>query len=246
MSNKKLVSGIPMKNISVVVIDDHPLFRQGVVDAISLEIDLSVIAQASNGEDGVKLIKENQPTVAIVDVNLPGINGQQVAKQIQLDRIPTSVILLTAYDDEEQRSHAFRAGASAYCVKDIQPEKLVEIIRLVANGKFVVNEIIFDGISLEKWLAAQSDFNGINLNDPGEPYQALSIREMEVLTFITQGKSNKEIAVALGISHQTVKNHVTAILRKLKVGDRTQAAIYALRRGWVKLHQTVEETQEKL
>lgn len=235
-----------MTKITVIVIDDHPLFRQGVVDSISLEPDLSVIAQASNGEDGVRLIKEHQPTVAIVDVNLPGINGQQVAKQIQLERIPTNIILLTAYDDEEQRSHAFRAGAAAYCVKDIQPEQLVKIIRSVANGKFVVNDIVFDGISLEKWLASQPDGNGINFSDPGEPYQALSIREMEVLTFITQGKSNKEIAVSLGISHQTVKNHVTAILRKLKVGDRTQAAIYALRRGWVKLHQSIEETQEKL
>lgn len=229
-----------------MVIDDHPLFRQGVVDSISLEADLCVVAQASNGEDGIRIIKEKRPTIAIVDVNLPGINGQQVAKQIQLERIPTSIILLTAYDDEEQRSHAFRAGAAAYCVKDIQPEQLVKIIRTVANGKFVVNEIVFDGVSLEKWLASQSDINGINYNDPGEPYQALSIREMEVLTFITQGKSNKEIAISLGISHQTVKNHVTAILRKLKVGDRTQAAIYALRRGWVKLHQPVDETQEKL
>ncbi len=235
-----------MTKISVIVIDDHPLFRQGVVDAISLESDLIVVAQASDGEEGVKLIKEHRPKIAIVDVNLPGINGHQVAKQIQLEKIPTGIILLTAYDDEEQRSHAFRAGAAAYCAKDIQPEQLVKIIRSVADGKFVVNEIIFDGISLEKWLSTQSDINGIIWNDPSEPFQSLSIREMEVLTFITQGKSNKEIAVALGISHQTVKNHVTAILRKLKVGDRTQAAIYALRRGWVKLHQPIEETQERL
>jgi two-component system response regulator DegU len=235
-----------MANISVIVIDDHPLFRQGVVDAISLEPDIVVVAQSSDGEEGVKLIKKYQPTVAIVDVNLPGINGHQVAKQIQLEKSPTGIILLTAYDDEEQRVHAFRAGAAAYCVKDVQPEQLVKIIRSVADGKFVVNEIILDGISLEKWLISQTDNNGANWNDPGEPFQSLSIREMEVLTFITQGKSNKEIAVSLGISHQTVKNHVTAILRKLKVGDRTQAAIYALRRGWVKLHQPIEETQEKL
>lgn len=235
-----------MVNISVIVIDDHPLFRQGVVDSISLEPDISVVAQASTGEDGVRLIKEHKPSVAIVDVNLPGINGQQVAKQIQLERIPTSIILLTAYDDEEQRTHAFRAGAAAYCVKDIQPEQLVKIIHSVANGKFAINENIYDCVSIEKWLAIQSDGNNVNVSDPGDPYQALSMREMEVLAFITQGKSNKEIAVGLGISHQTVKNHVTAILRKLKVGDRTQAAIYALRRGWVKLHQPIEETQEKL
>jgi DNA-binding NarL/FixJ family response regulator len=233
-----------MANISVIVIDDHPLFRQGVVDALSLESDISVVAQSADGEEGVQLIRKHKPTVAIVDVNLPGINGHQVAKQVQLEKLHTGIILLTAYDDEEQRVHAFHAGASAYCVKDVQPEQLVKIIHSVADGMYVVNEIILDGISLERWLAAQSDNNGSNWSDPSEPFQSLSIREMEVLTFITQGKSNKEIAVSLGISHQTVKNHVTAILRKLKVGDRTQAAIYALRRGWVKLHQPLEETQE--
>lgn len=234
-----------MAKISVIVIDDHPLFMQGVVDAISLDENIQVVAQASNGEEGVKLIKTYQPNVAIVDVNLPGINGHQVAKQIQNDKLPTSVILLTAYDDDEQRTHALRVGAAAYCAKDIQPEQLVKIIHLVADGKFVVNEIIYDENSLERWLSSQGDFNNNIWNDINEPIQALSIREMEVLTFITQGKSNKEIAVSLGISHQTVKNHVTAILRKLNVGDRTQAAIYALRRGWVKLHQPMEESQEK-
>lgn len=238
--------GILMTDISVIVIDDHPLFRQGVVDSLSLESDLTVVAQASNGEDGLKLIEELKPAIAIVDVNLPGINGQQVAKQVQLEKYPTSIILLTAYDDEEQRSHAFRAGAAAYCVKDIQPEQLVKIIHSVANGKYVVNEIVLDSKSLDKWLMSQSENNGGKFTDPGETFQALSIREMEVLAFITQGKSNKEIALSLGISHQTVKNHVTAILRKLNVGDRTQAAIFALRRGWVKLHQPNEETQERL
>jgi DNA-binding NarL/FixJ family response regulator len=226
-----------MDKITIVVIDDHPLFRQGVVDSFSLEPDLIVIGQASNGEDAIRLIQDLKPEIAIVDVNLPGMNGQQVTRQIILDKVGTKVILLTAYDDHEQQTHAMRVGASAYCSKDIQPEYLVEVIHQVALGKCVIGDRIFDASGLETWLAEQTE-NAIRpFSDPGEPFYPLSGREMEVLSYITKGMSNKEIAVLLGISHQTVKNHVTSILRKLGVDDRTQAVIYAVRRGWVRLHQ---------
>lgn len=234
-----------MTEISVIVIDDHPLFRQGVVDAISLEPDITVVAQASDGEEGVKLIRKLRPRVAIVDVNLPGINGHQVVKQVQNEKLSTGIILLTAYDDEEQRAHAMRVGAAAYCAKDIQPEQLVKIIHSVANGNFMGNDNIYNSaLSEKKCSSSHSVLDDDFWNDLNSPVETLSNREMEVLTYITQGKSNKEIAILLGISHQTVKNHVTAILRKLQVGDRTQAAIYALRRGWVNLHQSIDESQE--
>jgi DNA-binding NarL/FixJ family response regulator len=233
-----------MSEITIIIVDDHPLFRQGVADILSLESDILVVAQAANGEDGVNLIREIRPMVAVVDVNLPEMNGQQLTRQVVSEKLTTRVLLLTAYDDIEQKIHAMRVGAAAYCTKDVLPEDLVKNIRLVASGKFVIGDQVFDNTSLERWMAMQTEGAGRSYSDPGEPFQPLSSREMEVLTYVTKGMSNKEIALLLGISQQTVKNHVTSVLRKLGVEDRTQAAIFAIRRGWVRVYQTNIESQE--
>jgi DNA-binding NarL/FixJ family response regulator len=137
-----------------------------------------------------------------------------------------------------------RAGVSVYCTKDVQPDRLVEIIRVVAQGGHVMGDQEIDLTRIERYVSAPAEEPANLYSDLGEPVQPLSSREMEVLSYVTKGLSNKEIATMLGISHQTVKNHVTAILRKLGVEDRTQAAIYALRRGWVRLYQTDTETEE--
>jgi len=229
---------LPMGAITIVVVDDHPLFRQGVVDALSLEDDFAVVGQAANGEEALTLIRDIRPSVALVDVNLPGMNGQQVTRQVKTEKLPTRVVLFTAYDDAEQKIHAMLAGAFAYCAKDIQPEHLIDMIRLVRDGKFVVGEDVFDPGGLKNWLEAQTKDATRPYSDPGEPFHPLSSREMEVLSCVTKGMSNKEIASHLGISHQTVKNHMTSVLKKLDVEDRTQAAVYALRRGWVRLQDT--------
>ena len=233
-----------MEKITLVVVDDHPLFRQGVVDSLMLEPDLQVVGQASNGEDALNLIRTLKPLVAVLDVNLPEMNGQQVMRQVVADKLQTRVILLTGYDDHEQVVHALRGGAAAYCAKDVQPDRLVQVVREVAAGYFIVGDRALNTEELERWLAAQTESAAKPYGDPGEPYYPLTGREMEVLIYVTKGMSNKEIANILGISHQTVKNHVTAILRKLGVEDRTQAAIYALRRGWVRLYQTDSQSEE--
>jgi DNA-binding NarL/FixJ family response regulator len=233
-----------MDNISVVIVDDHPLFRQGVADALSFETDIQIVGQAETGDQGLELIRGFFPTVAVIDVNLPGMNGQQLTRQLVGEKIPTRILLLTAYDDVEQQIHAMRVGAAAYCTKDIKPEKLVAIIRQIANGKYVVGEIVIERRDIESWIASHIGSAMRSYSDPGEPYLPLSAREMEVLNLVTRGLSNKEIARSLGISHQTVKNHVTAILRKLGVEDRTQATVYALKRGWVRLHASELGLQE--
>lgn len=233
-----------MQDISIIIIDDHPLFRQGVADALSIEADITIVAQAASGEQGLELIRQHHPMVAIVDVNLPGINGHQVIRQIVDERLGTNVILLTAYDDIEQKIHAMRSGAAAYCTKDVQPEKLVQVIRSVTAGKFVINHHQLDKSGLDRWIASAGESSASYFSDPSDSYQPLSAREMEVLVAVTRGMSNKEIAVNLGISHQTVKNHVTSILRKLGVEDRTQAALYALRRGWVRLHEKNDASED--
>ncbi|MBE0410813.1 MAG: response regulator transcription factor [Anaerolineales bacterium] len=231
-----------MEKITLIVVDDHPIFRQGVVDTLSLEDGFSIIAQAASGEEGLELIRSLQPQIAIIDVSLPEMNGQQVTRQVVEEKLPTRVILLTAYDDTEQKLHAMRVGAAAYCVKDVEPTSLVDIVHQVVKGNFVIGERVFDQAGLYAWL----ELNGgesLYSESVSSP-QPLTSREMEVLNQMTRGLSNKEIAMELGISHQTVKNHVTAILRKLGVEDRTQAALYALRRGWVRVHEQDRESQE--
>jgi len=226
-----------MSEITVVIVDDHPLFRQGVIDTVSLEEDINVIGEAGNGEDALVVVRERQPQVVILDVNLPSLNGLQITRKIVAEKLPTRVVLLTAYDDFEQVIHSMRSGAAAYCAKHIRPEDLVDLVRHVAAGKYVMGGNVYDKDGLERWLQSRTEGAVRSYSDPGEPFRPLSNREMEVLSHLTKGMSNKEIAKLLGISHQTVKNHVTAILRKLGVDDRTQAAVYALRRGWFRLHE---------
>lgn len=235
-----------MDSIRIVVVDDHPLFRQGVVDALSLEENFAIIGQATSGQEALDLVRRERPDVAVLDVNLPELNGQQITRQLMLEKVPTRVILLTAYDDIEQVIHAIRAGAYAYCAKDVEPIKLVEVIYAVVAGNYFVGSRTYDQPGIERWLEEQTEKAVRPYSDPGEPFHPLSGREMEVLECVTLGKSNKEIASELGISHQTVKNHVTAILRKLGVDDRTQAAVYALKRGWVRLYNqdTTAPTEE--
>jgi DNA-binding NarL/FixJ family response regulator len=225
-----------MGEIKVVIVDDHPLFRQGVINAVSIEDDIAVIGQANDGEDGFNLIADLQPQVSILDINLPGINGLQLTRKISKKKIPSNVILITAYDDEEQLVHAMLFGAHAYLSKEIKPDELVKMIRAVADGNYIVNGRMLSYSGLEAWLHDQIEDTSRPYGDPGDPYKPLSNREMEILSYLTRGMSNKEIATLLEISHQTVKNHVTSILRKLKVDDRTQAAVFALRRGWFRLH----------
>jgi DNA-binding NarL/FixJ family response regulator len=225
-----------MRQTTIVVIDDHPLFRQGVVDILSVEKDLKVIGQASNGVDGLWMIRERKPEVALIDVNLPGMNGLQVTRQISLEKLGARVILLTAYDDTDQKIHAVRSGAAAYCTKDVQPKELIEVIQKVS---LTDQEIIAEDLNL--WMVNRTETVE---NGSGKSLHPLSGREIEVLTYITQGLSNKEIATILGISQQTIKNHVTAILRKLGVADRTQAAIFALRHGWVRMDEQYPSSEE--
>ncbi len=225
-----------METIGVLVVDDHPLFRQGLKDALRLEGDIQVIGEGATGDEALRLVRELQPDVVLMDINLPDMNGLQVTRQIKSERLRTAVVMLTAYDDAEQVLHAFKAGASAYCPKDVAPGKLIEVLRQTARGHYVVNEQLFDQEGVQAWMEKGiSQVTRPYLDDSEEVFSPLSPREMEILQYVTRGKSNKEIAQALGISHQTVKNHMTAILHKLDVEDRTQAAVYALRHGWVRL-----------
>jgi DNA-binding NarL/FixJ family response regulator len=224
-----------MQKTSILVIDDHPLFRQGVIEAVSLESDMEIVGQASDGDQAVEAIRSAKPAVVLLDVNLPGMNGQQITHQVTREKIRTRIVLMTGYDDLEQSLHAAMAGAAAYCAKDVEPRSLIGIIRQVVEGKFVFGSRAMDRRELQSWIEEQIEAAPRPYSEPGSPFHPLSDREMEVLELVVRGLSNKELAGALGISHQTVKNHVTSILRKFGVEDRTQAVVYALKHGWVRL-----------
>ena len=225
-----------MPPIKVLIVDDHPVFRQGLCDVLETDELITVIGEAADGEVAIEMVQENPPDVILMDINLPTINGLQVTRQITALYPDVKVIMITGYDDAEQVFHAIRAGASAYCPKDITPESLVSIVSDVHQGKYVVDEKVMTKDEMGSWMDQRiGRFGGQYAPDSDEMFIPLSPREMEILEHVTKGLSNKEIAYKLGISHQTVKNHMTAILRKLRVDDRTQAAVYALQHGWVRL-----------
>jgi DNA-binding NarL/FixJ family response regulator len=183
--------------------------------------------------------RDLNPDVILMDINLPQANGLEVTRRLTAERADLAIIILTAYHDDEQMLHAVRAGAYGYFPKDVAPNELVSAIRQVSQGSYVINDEVLAKPQVANWLLTQFEAMAVNSDEgPEETFRALSTREMEILKHITRGLSNKEIAKALGISRQTVKNHMTSILRKLAVNDRTQAAVYALRRGWIRLQDT--------
>ncbi len=222
--------------IKVVIVDDHPLFRAGLRRVLELETDLTILGEAANGQEALDQARALQPNVILMDVNLPQLNGLQATRELTAARSDIAIIILTAYHDDEQMLHALRAGASAYFPKDVDPQELVKAIHDVSRGSYVINDAVLAKPQVATWLINQFEqMPSTSGESPEFAFQPLSTREMEILTCITRGMSNKEIAMKLGISRQTVKNHMTSILRKLAVNDRTQAAVYALRRGWIRL-----------
>jgi RNA polymerase sigma factor (sigma-70 family) len=223
-------------SIKLLIVDDHPLFRQGLVDVLETDPRIQVIAAAANGETALELARANKPEIVIMDVNLPQGNGLQITRQMLSDLPRTKVIILTGYDNPEQVYHSLQIGAVAYRAKDIPPDDLLKTIFTVREGRYVIHDQVLSHEEVLEWIKQRAGryvnaHNGVL----GGSSSSLSPREMEILELVTDGISNKDIAQRLGISQQTVKNHVTTILRKLQVDDRTQAAIFALRQGWVRL-----------
>ncbi len=224
--------------IKVMIVDDHPVFRQGLRNVLAVQDDLCIVGEATDGPEAIERAQELLPDLVLMDINLPTLNGLQATRRLKALCPEVNVIMLTAYDDEEQVYHAIRAGASAYYAKDVSPERLVDIIRHVSQGQYVIGETVLDEDGIGDWLLEEfRRFGGGAFEEEGQFLAPLSPREMEILGLVIQGMSNREIAYRLGISHQTVKNHMTSILSKLGTADRTQAAVYALRHGWVPLRE---------
>ncbi len=226
------------EHISILIVEDHPLFREGLRRVLELEPDLEVLAEVEDGEQAVAQALALKPAVIIMDVNLPKLNGLLATRQIVAAQDDARVIVITAYHDDEQLFHAVKAGAAAYYPKDVDPQTLISAIREVYSGNYVIGDDVMEKPQVAAWLITQFQELAIFNESASETFAPLSARETDVLQLIARGASNKEIGHLLKISRQTVKNHMTSILRKLAVNDRTQAAVLALRRGWIRLEDT--------
>jgi two-component system, NarL family, response regulator DegU len=231
----------PNVSVKLLIVDDHPLFRQGVRSALSIYDEIDIVAEASSGEEALSWLLSTppnlEPNVVLADLNLPGISGLELTRQLRHQYPSVGVVMLSIYEGDEQAFSALQAGAAAYRSKDINPKDLAEMLRRVARGEYVINDVVLEEPKVASRLLSQfrSLPQDLSANSDADfpLFTPLSDREIEVLERIASGGSNKEIADTLGISTQTVKNHISSILRKLSLNDRTQAVLYALRRGWI-------------
>ncbi len=222
-----------MTTIKLLIVDDHPVFRQGLRDVFETDSQIEVVGEAADGQEALAKSQEIQPDVVLMDINLPTSSGLQVTRAITTQLDNTRVVMITGYDEPKYVFHSMRSGAAAFCSKDLPPESLIQTVRTVFAGNYVINDQVLNSEEVQEWIERRMNrFGRQPVDDASGSHVSLSPREMEILELICEGTSNKAIAQRLGISYQTVKNHVTAILHKINVSDRTQAVLYALRHGW--------------
>ena len=226
MKNNRSATG---DKIRVLIVDDHAMVRQGLRTFLELQdgstLPIEVIGEAANGKQAIDLAYRTQPDVVLLDLVMPEVDGIQAAERIVECSPHTRVVILTSFGEEDKILPAIRAGAQGYLLKDIPPEELVQAIRRVYLGQVQLHPEI--ARKLMAALAAHKE------RTPQDATEALTSREREVLQLISEGCNNRVIAEKLVISEKTVKTHVSSILSKLHLEDRTQAAVYALKHGAV-------------
>jgi DNA-binding NarL/FixJ family response regulator len=206
--------------IRVLIVDDHALVAEGTRQLLDAEVDLEVVGEARTGEEGLRLIERLRPDVALLDVNLPGISGLEVARQAGTSVPTVALLIVSAYDDYAYVSQALDLGVGGYLLKTATATELVDAVRAVAHGVFVLDKAV-----------------SLRLSRRGRPGDsgptALTQREHEVLTLLSRGRSNKQVAAELGLGLRTIEGHVSSILAKLGVASRTEAVLHALGHGLV-------------
>jgi len=213
------------EQITIVIADDHALVRQGIRTFLEVYPDLSVVGDAESGEAVVRLVAELVPDIVLMDLAMVGIGGVEATRQVKRVSPHTQVIVLTSYDDDEYIFPALRAGVLSYILKDVSIHELAEVVRKAAKGESVLHPRVASRV-VQEIRGGRKDI--LNL------FTELSTRELEVLRLIADGQSNAAIAEKLVISEKTVKVHVSNILSKLHMLDRTQAAVFAWQQGLVR------------
>lgn len=210
------------KVTTIIVAEDHALVREGTRQILSGEADLSVVGEASRGDEAVQLVLQLRPTVVLMDMRMPGINGIEATRQILAQAPDTKVVIVSAHEDEDYVREALSSGAVGYILKTAPARELVEGVRAVAAGSLVLSP------SLSRRLTQSR-------SDPARASDRLSARELAVLRQIALGQANKEIARNLGISQRTVEGHLHNIFEKFRVSSRTEAVVYAANHGIVSI-----------
>jgi two-component system nitrate/nitrite response regulator NarL len=218
-----------MERIKVLLVDDHTLFRDGMKALLSRQDSVEIIGEAGNGTEGIKKALELSPDVVLMDLNMPDMTGIEAIRKILEVRPDTKILMLTVSEDDEDLFNAVRAGAMGYLLKNVESERLVSSVQQVARGEATVSAALTDRIFAEfRAMSARAQ-----KNESETRKDLLSTREKEILTHISRGESNKEIANVLCIAESTVKIHVQNILKKLNLTSRVQAAVYAVEKSLV-------------
>lgn len=209
-----------MKTIRVMLVDDHPIVRAGIRTLLEEAPDICIVGESNNGAEVLSMVNALAPDILLLDMEMPGLSGVEVARQLNEHNSPVRVLALSAHDDQQYITSLLASGAAGYLIKEEAATKILEAVRGVAQGK-------------EGWLSRQvaaqmTDWVQTDRSDPPHP---LSEREHEVLLLIVAGKTNQEIGRELGISEKTVEKHVGSIFVKLNVSSRVEAAVYAVQNG---------------
>lgn len=225
------------QKIKIALIDDHKLFREGVKRILSFESTFEVVAEAGDGKEVNDLVANYSPDIVLMDINMPEINGIEATKDLLKNYPGTKVIILSIHDDESYVTHALQTGAQGYLLKEIDTESLLEAIRVVYEGGSYLHPKVTHNLVQEyrKLIEDKKSQSGINQIEYRKPLHLLTRRECQVLQLLSEGQSNRMVAETLVISEKTVKNHVSNILQKMKVNDRTQAVVKAIKNGWVEV-----------
>lgn len=210
--------------ISILLVDDHALMREGLRQLLSLEADLRVVAEAVNGYDGLRQVRQSQPDVVLMDISMPGVDGIGVTQQIVREFPEIAVIMLTMHRQDQQVLQAIKSGARGYLLKTASSQELAQTIRQVHAGQVQIEPELTGTIVSEVRRLS-------HLSAEGNTLRELSEKEIDILRCVAMGLSNKEIAEQLAYSEKTVKNYLSIIFQKLNIRDRTQAAIFAFRHG---------------
>jgi two-component system response regulator DegU len=222
----------------IVIIDDHQLFREGVKRILDFENSFEVVAEGDDGSEVVSLYENYQPDVIIMDINMPNVNGVDATRHLVEKYPEAKVIILSIHDDENYVTHALKTGATGYLLKEMDADALINAVKVVADGGSYLHPKVTHNLVKEYRRLSMGEGRGAQNTQVIEirrPLHLLTRRECEVLQLLADGKSNRAIGEALFISEKTVKNHVSNILQKMSVNDRTQAVVVAIKNGWVEV-----------